>query len=198
MFDEQACEKALENLRILERKDNFKKWGGQVAPQINCDVVEQLIKEHFESKEDTLEFKNFKLHADGTLKSMSKDELISYIHMLHHNWNVSDEQLFNVIEKNNTLQNEVDYYKHEYYSMCDLYENPQPYKFEDLKELIGKPIFDYKYKEFYILAEVKEEELYKDEGLEKFMICSDKKGLMRVFFEEGRFFPIIKALEYQK
>lgn len=74
--------------------------------------------------------------------------------------------------------------------------NPQPYKFEDLKELIGKPIFDYKYKEFYILAEVKEEELYKDEGLEKFMICSDKKGLMRVFFEEGRFFPVTKAMEY--
>ena len=76
--------------------------------------------------------------------------------------------------------------------------NPQPYKFEDLKELIGKPIFDYKYKEFYILAEVKEEELYKDEGLEKFMVCSDKKGLMRVFFEEGSFFPLTKALEYQK
>lgn len=76
--------------------------------------------------------------------------------------------------------------------------DPQPYKFEDLKELIGKPIFDYKYKEFYILAEVKEEELYKDEGLEKFMICSDKKGLMRVFFEEGRFFPVTKALEYQE
>lgn len=76
--------------------------------------------------------------------------------------------------------------------------NPQPYKFEDLKELIGKPIFDYKYKEFYILAEVKEEELYKDEGLEKFMICSDKKGLMRVFFEEGRFFPVTKAMEYQE
>ena len=76
--------------------------------------------------------------------------------------------------------------------------NPQPYKFEDLKELIGKPIFDYKYKEFYILAEVKEEELYKDEGLEKFMICSDKKGLMRVFFEEGRFFPVTKAFGYQE
>lgn len=76
--------------------------------------------------------------------------------------------------------------------------NSQPYKFEDLKELIGKPIFDYKYKEFYILAEVKEEEFYKDEGLEKIMICSDKKGLMRVYFEEGRFFPVTKALEYQK
>ena len=36
----KECEKALENLRVLERKDNFKKWGGQVALQINCDVVE--------------------------------------------------------------------------------------------------------------------------------------------------------------
>lgn len=48
MLIKEECEKALENLRILERKDNFKKWGGQVSPQINCDVVEQLIKEHFE------------------------------------------------------------------------------------------------------------------------------------------------------
>lgn len=183
----KECEKALENLRVLERKDNFKKWGGQVAPQINCDVVEQLIKEHFESKEITLEFKHFKLYKNNTLKSMSKDELINYIHMLHHNWSVSDEQLFNVIKKIKTLQDELDAIK-----------NLQPYKFEDLKELIGKPIFDYKYKKFYILAEVKEEELYKDEGLEKFMVCSDKKGLMRVFFEEGRFFSVTKALEYQK
>ena len=140
-----------------------------------------------EAKKNTLEFKNFKLHANSTLKNMPKDELISYIHILHHNWDVSDKQLFNVIEKIKTLQDGLDAIK-----------NPQPYKFEDLKELIGKPIFDYKYKEFYILAEVKEEELYKDEGLEKFMICSDKKGLMRVFFEEGRFFPVTKALEYQK
>lgn len=48
-MNEEECEKALENLRILERKDNFKKWGGQVAPQINCDVVERLIKEHFDA-----------------------------------------------------------------------------------------------------------------------------------------------------
>lgn len=30
------------------------------------------------------------------------------------------------------LQDEVDKYKHEYYAMCDLVENPQPYKFEEL------------------------------------------------------------------
>ena len=67
---------------------------------------------------------------------------------------------------------------------------PQPYKFEDLKEVIGNPIYDEKYKEFYILSEVKEEEVYKDEGIEKIMICSDKKGLIRVYYEENRFFPV--------
>lgn len=102
-------------------------------------------------------------------------------------------------EQDNTMECDIAHYRltcliENYYEIF----NPQPYKFEDLKELIGKPIFDYKYKEFYILAEVKEEELYKDEGLEKFMVCSDKKGLMRVFFEEGRFFSVTKALEYQK
>lgn len=200
-FDEEMALGLLNELQVNwcgRHCDNYRKNScGCYFPKFKEQMILK-IKDRFESKENTLEFKNFRLHADSTLKCMSKDELINYIHMLHHNWSVSDEQLFNVIEKNNTLQNEVDYYKHEYYSMCDLYENPQPYKFEDLKELIGKPIFDYKYKEFYILAEVKEEELYKDEGLEKFMICSDKKSLMRVFFEEGRFFPVTKAMEYQK
>ena len=77
-----------------------------------------------------------------------------------------------------------------YYEMMS---NAQPYKFEDLKEVIGNPIYDEKYKEFYILSKVKEEEIYKDEGIEKFMICSDKKGLIRVLFEENRFFPVQMA-----
>ena len=199
MFDKDFKEKELDEemtLGLLNELqvnwcgghcDNYKKNScGCYFPEFKEQMILK-IKEHFESKEDTLEFKNFKLHANGTLKNMSKDELINYIHVLHHNWGVSDEQLFNVFKINNKLQDELDVIK-----------NPHPYKFEDLKELIGKPIFDYKYKEFYILAEVKEEELYKDERLEKFMICSDKKGLLRVFFEEGRFFPVTKALEYQK
>lgn len=188
-FDEEMALGLLNELQVNwcgRHCDNYRKNScGCYFPKFKEQMILK-IKDRFESKENTLEFKNFRLHADSTLKCMSKDELISYIHMLHYNWSVSDEQLFNVIKINNKLQDELDAIK-----------NPQPYKFEDLKELIGKPIFDYKYKEFYILAEVKEEELYKDEGLEKFMICSDKKGLMRVFFEEGRFFPVTKAFGYQ-
>lgn len=57
---------------------------------------------------NSLEFKNFKLHADSTLKSMKKDELISYIHMLHHNWSVTDEQLCNAIDCNYKINDALD------------------------------------------------------------------------------------------
>ena len=195
MFDEQECEKALENLRVLERKDNFKKWGGQVAPQINCDVVERLIKDHFESKEDTLEFKNFKLHADSTLKSMSKDELISYIHMLHHNWNVSDEQLFNVIEINNKLQDELVAIK-----------NPQPYKFKELKKgmwvwmvwfkegaekgKFAKILNTYTTPPYY----------YNDEDGEEHERVEFRigDGSGTIDFDAWKFYPPTKAMEYQE
>lgn len=43
-------------------------------------------------------FKHFKLYTDSTLKSMTKDELIEYIHMLYHNWSATDER-FNNVEK---------------------------------------------------------------------------------------------------
>lgn len=54
------------------------------------------------------EFKNFKLHADSTLKSMKKDELISYIHTLHHNWGTTDERLCNAIICNNKINDALD------------------------------------------------------------------------------------------
>lgn len=68
------------------------------------------------------EFKNFKLHADSTLKSMKKDELISYIHMLHHNWSVSDEQLCNVIEANKKLDRQNDDIQRSNMEYYDLYK----------------------------------------------------------------------------
>lgn len=71
---------------------------------------------------NSAEFKHFKLHADSTLKGMTKDELISYIHMLHHNWEVCDDMLvsfrganlvkyqyINTLEReNNVLKNALD------------------------------------------------------------------------------------------
>ena len=178
MFDEQVCKKALENLKKLERDDNFKNWGGQVAPQVNCDVINQLIKDCFESKENTLEFKNFRLHADSTLKCMSKDELINYIHMLHHNWGVSDEQLFNVFKINNKLQDEL-----------DIIKNIKPYKYEDLK--VGMWVWDEKEKKCNKIIEIEGRNIdfyYITESIDRFI----------VEFEENRFYPVTKAMEYQK
>ena len=45
----------------------------------------------------TLDFNHFKLYSDRTLKTFTKDELISYIKMVHNNWSGCDERLFNIM-----------------------------------------------------------------------------------------------------
>lgn len=77
---------------------------------------------------NTTEFNRFKLHSDSTLKLLNKDELIEYIHMLYHNWSATDESYNNAMEYAKTLQDEIDYYKHEYYSECDRAEKPEELK----------------------------------------------------------------------
>ncbi len=51
-----------------------------------------------EEQRNTLGFKHFKLHSDSTLKSLTKDDLIEYIHMLYHNWKATDEFYYNLME----------------------------------------------------------------------------------------------------
>lgn len=68
---------------------------------------------------NSLEFKNFKLHTDSTLKSLTKDELVSYIDMLCHNWGAADEQLCNVIEINAKLDKALDKACKELFLMFD-------------------------------------------------------------------------------
>ena len=106
---------------------------------------------------------------------LSKEECLKKAKELSYGWHIGNNEFVPLKDVNKLIR--------EIYSI-------KPYKFEDLKEVVGKPIYDRKYKEFYILAEVKEEEVYKDEGIEKFMICSDKNGLIRVWYEENRFYPI--------
>jgi len=50
--------------------------------------------------------------------------------MLYHNWSVTDESYNNAMEYANTLQDVVDYYKHEYFSECD--------RVEKLEELLSR------------------------------------------------------------
>lgn len=60
----------------------------------HCEVLEK----HYADQHNTDEFQHFKLHSDSTLKSLKKDELISYIKMVYHNWDVCDENLKNVAD----------------------------------------------------------------------------------------------------
>ena len=52
MLYKEELEMALENLRILERKDNSEKCGNQEGPLRNCDVMERLLREYFELVEN--------------------------------------------------------------------------------------------------------------------------------------------------
>lgn len=90
------------------------------------NMFKELIDEHFEPKENTSEFKHFKLHSDSTLKNQTKKELIDYIKMLYHNWGACDEQLKRVIDKAKELSDSNDELRRQLYFI-------EPYKFEDLK-----------------------------------------------------------------
>ena len=101
MLSKEGCEKAL--ARIVNDDYYFENdpYGEDKASAFDKDVdmIEQLIEEHFEPKENTSEFKHFKLHRDSSLKNLTKVELIDYIKMLYHNWGVCDGQLKNCIDK---------------------------------------------------------------------------------------------------
>ena len=100
-------------------------YGVKTCPAIH-DAFKELINEHFKPKENTSEFKHFKLHSDNTLKNLTKKELIDYINMLYHNWGVCDEQLKRIIDKAKELSDSNDELRRQLY-FCE------PYKFEELK-----------------------------------------------------------------
>lgn len=88
------------------------------------------------------------------------------------------------------LQDEVDKYKHEYFAMCDLFENPQPYKFEDLKEEMW--VWDNKYDMWNHILEIrinceKKQEIEFDYSLE------NDEEIYNDIYEENRFYPVQMA-----
>ena len=106
--------------------DNYKHSGcGCYFPSFKKEMIKK-INEHFKPKENTSEFKHFKLHNDSSLKNLTKVELIDYIKMLYHNWGVCDEQLKRIIDKAKELSDSNDELRRQLY-FCE------PYKFEDLK-----------------------------------------------------------------
>lgn len=151
-----------------------------------------LINEHFKPKENTSEFKHFKLHSDNTLKNLTKKELIDYIKMLYHNWGACDEQLKNCIDKakelsdsNNKLERTVCSLD---YALSDVY-NHKPYKFEELKPNMW--VWDNVAKEcLYVVRP------FITTGVRvKYFTCLgiwnlEKIKKLNMKFEENRFFPV--------
>ena len=184
MMSKEECEIALEN--AVDTGIIKKDW----------NVLNQLIEEHFEPKENTSEFKHFKLHSDSTLKNLTKVELIDYIKMLYHNWGVTDEQLKRVIDKAKELSDSNDELERTIYSLdCELNDvyNPKPYKFEDLKPNMW--VWDNVAKEcLYVVrpfvGTVIGAKCFSYLGL--YTSLEDIKKL-DMKFEENRFFPVLCA-----
>ena len=167
-----------------------------------------LINEHFKPKENTSEFKHFKLHSDNTLKNLTKKELIDYINMLYHNWGVCDEQLAHSLNAYNNLEEKhksIDFtldkqFEHieeieKILDVCGIVAikkrvkeltNIEPYKFEDLKEDMW--VYDIKVKWLFKIVSV-------DIGIEAlkhyvFIVENRDGSTSLINFEENRFFPV--------
>lgn len=205
MLSKEECEIALEN--AVDTGIIKKDW----------NVLNQLIDEHFKPKENTSEFKHFKLHSDSTLKNLTKVELIDYIKMLYHNWGVYDEQLAHSLNVYNNLEEKyksIDFtldkqFEHieeieKILDVCGIVAikkrikeltNPKPYKFEDLKPNMW--IWDNVAKEcLYVVRP------FITTGVRvKYFTCLgiwnlEKIKKLNMKFEENRFFPVQYANQF--
>ena len=152
------------------------------------DVIEMLMKKskYFNKSDQTLDFKHFKLYSENTLKNMNKDDLINYIHMLYRNWSSCDKTCQNLINHTKKLSDSNDELRKQLY-FCE------PYRFEDLKK--GMWVWDEDIGACMFVKEVNRKiNIFTLVGGESFLLETVN---ITVKFEENRFFPLIKAMEYQ-
>lgn len=57
--------------------------------------------------------KHFGLYSDSTMKSMTKDKLIKYVHIIYDNWESCDETSERIVEANMKLLKENELFKRE-------------------------------------------------------------------------------------
>jgi len=184
MLSKEECEKALEHLIECKQRKLCDKCKFKLRCTMSNDelVINQLIEEHFKPKENTSEFKHFKLHSDRTLKNLTKIELVNYIKMLYYNWGVCDDQLKRVIDKAKELSDSNDELRRQLYFI-------EPYKFEDLKPNMW--VYDIKVKWLFKIVSV-------DIGIEAlkhyvFIVENRDGSTSLINFEENRFFPVLCA-----
>ena len=133
-------------------------------------VLRKLIREHFELVE------LLKPHGYGMLSAEEFEHWISYI--CKHN---ADNDMI-IMSQNEQLEQ---------------IKNPQPYKFEDLK--VGIWVWDDKEKECIYITKT----FISISGFNVFTYLGIYQNLeelkkLDMLFEENRFYPVTKALEYQE
>lgn len=170
MLNKEACEKAIDN--VARYCSDYKLC--MIPPRFELtnelEVLMDLIKEHFELVE------LLKPHGYGMLSAEEFEHWISYI--CKHN---ADNDMI-IMSQNEQLEQ---------------IKNPQPYKFEDLK--VGIWVWDDKEKECIYITKT----FISISGFNVFTYLGIYQNLeelkkLDMLFEENRFYPVTKALEYQK
>ena len=196
---------------ILEVLNNLAEVKVEIAGEEAIKIIRDfqqkyfdLINEHFKPKENTSEFKLFKLHSDNTLKNLTKKELIDYINMLYHNWGVCDEQLAHSLNAYNNLEEK---YKSIDFTLDKQFEHIE--EIEKILDVCGIVAIKKRVKELTNIKPYKFEDLKPNmwvyDGIEK-LICQigliSKNAIHREYvdgtisdspFEENRFFPVQRA-----
>lgn len=140
----------------------MKKYNG--CAQMN--TLNQLIKEHFDLVKK-IEWLKEEMTEPAFNLVFSTQEFL-------HNW-YKGIQMYSA--ENDVLKRKV-----------SEYENPQPYKFEDLNSDMW--VWDNDIKEVIHIRSVVDDDLY--------FLSVGEEDVGYAEFEEGRFFPSTKALEYQE
>lgn len=170
MLSKEKCEKAIDN--VARYCSDYKLC--MIPPRFELtnelEVLMDLIKEHFELVEKIKWLKEEMTEPAFNLVFSTQEFL--------HNW-YKGIQMYS--SENAVLQRKV-----------SEYENPQPYKLEDLKASMF--VFDCIKNRVNKIIEIFEADygipyIKFDDGFGEWFI---------VEFEENRFFPLTKALEYQK
>lgn len=140
----------------------MKKYNGCV--QMN--TLNQLIKEHFDLVKK-IEWLKEEMTEPAFNLVFSTQEFL-------HNW-YKGIQMYSA--ENDVLKRKV-----------SEYENPQPYKFEDLNSDMW--VWDNDIKEVIHIRSVVDDDLY--------FLSVGEEDVGYAEFEEERFFPVTKAMEYQE
>ena len=163
----EECEKAIDN--VARYCSDYKLC--MIQPRFELtnelEVLMDLIKEHFELVEKM-----------GWLKNAVSDEAFELIFR-------NEKEVKDWIDRGQWHVQKVKDLKDELFNI----QNPQPYKFEELKK--GMWVWDEKEKKCNKIIEIEGRNIdfyYITESIDRFI----------VEFEENRFYPVTKAMEYQK